>query len=95
MKYYKFVCSTPYTGTTYEEVYKFDDNVSIDELDEFRDNLNRDNAESYEYLVFGFDYDPVEEEELSQEEYEEIIEEYYQDCSCYYEEITEEEYNYF
>lgn len=94
MKYYKFVCSTPYSGTTYEEVYKFDDNVSIDELDELSEDLNRDNAESYEYLVFGFDYDPAEEE-LSQEEYEEIIEEYYQDCSCYYEEITEEEYNYF
>ena len=95
MKYYKFVCDTPYAGTTSEEVYEFGDSVSIDELDELSEDLKRNNAESYEYLVFGFDYNPIEEEGLSEEEYEEIIEDYYQDCSCYYEEISKEEYNNF
>lgn len=95
MKYYKFTCYTPYVGTEIEDVYKFENDITTQELEEFANELSTNNAESYEYLVFGFDYDPVEEGELSQAEYETTIDEYYADCGCFYEEITKEEFDNF
>ena len=47
------------------------------------------NAESYEYLVTGWDDDNFDDED----EEAEALENYYADCVGKWEEITEEEYN--
>lgn len=92
MKYYKFTADTPYCGT--ENVYyqEVDDDVADITLGDMAEEFAHDNAESFEYLVFGWDYDPVEEGEMTAEEYEQEMENYYCDCTCTWEEISEEEF---
>lgn len=91
-KYYKFEASTPYSGTTTEHFVKFENEPSKNELDEMALEYAQENAASYEYLVFGWGYDPEEDEDMTMEDYEETIDCYYADCYCEYEEITEAEY---
>ena len=93
MKYYKFMAETPYAGTDNDYYVSLDDDEAIEKfLDEIADEYNHTNAESFEYLVFGWDYDPVEEGDMTEDEYQEQIDCYYADCFCTYEEISEEEY---
>lgn len=92
MRYIKFTASTPYCGTDNERYVSFDDNVTEVELKEYAEDLARENGESFEYLIFGWGTDPVEEGECTQEEYDEAIDNYYADCSCEYEEIDKEEF---
>lgn len=93
MRYFKFTADTPYCGTKNEYFYKIEDeNATPVALDEMAEEIARDNAESFEYLVFGWDSNPVEEGEMTEEEYEQEIENFYADCSCEYEEISAEEY---
>lgn len=82
MKYYKFVADTPYCGTenTFYEAYEKEPTEK--ELMETAADYNQQNAESYDYLVAGWGEEPDEEE----------LEWYYEDCTCYWEEISEEEY---
>ena len=49
------------------------------------------NAESYEYLVTGWNDENIED--MSEDETTELLDDYYADCSCSYKQITEEEYN--
>ena len=91
-KYYKFEASTPYSGTTAEHFVKFENELSKNELDDMAMEYAQENAASYEYLVFGWNYDPEEDEDMTMEEYEETIDYYYAHCYCEYEEITEAEY---
>ena len=93
MRYFKFTADTPYCGTENEYFYKIEDeNATPADLDEMAEELARDNAESFEYLIHGWDYNPVEEGEMTEEEYEQSLEDYYADYSCKYEEISAEEY---
>lgn len=92
MKYYKFEESTQYCGTDFTEYMEFDNEPTEKELAEIATDLAHDNAESYEYLVFGWDADPVGDGEMTQEEYDEAIEDYYADAACNWEEISESEY---
>ena len=93
IRYIKFEGSAYYVGTEFEEYLKTD--MSDKELDEYARELARENAISYEYLVFGwnaisYEYlvfgwnttieDIAEEENCSIEEAEEI----YQDTIDYY-----------
>lgn len=93
MKYYKFTADTPFSGTE-NTFYQCEENaLSEQELESLCADYSRDNAEAFDYLVFGWDYDPVEEGEMTEEEYEQEMENYYCDCSCSWEEISEEEFN--
>lgn len=93
MFYYKHTADTPYCGTEQETYHKFEKKPTEEELDELGNELVHNNAESYEYFVHGWDADPVGDGEMSQEEYDESIENYYADCSGYWTVITVEEYN--
>lgn len=97
IRYIKFEGSAYYVGTEFEEYLKTD--MSDKELDEYARELTKENATSYEYLVFGWDTtieDIAEEENCSIEEAEEIyqdtIDDYYASCDCSWSIATEEEW---
>lgn len=92
MKYYRFMAETPYAGADNDTYMAFEDDVTEEHLDAVAAELCNTNAESFEYLIFGWEYDPVEEGDMTQEEYDEEVQNYYADCLCTYEEISEEEY---
>jgi hypothetical protein len=93
MKYYKFMAETPYAGTDNEFYMSFEDNeVTEEHLDVIAAEYGNSNAETFEYLIFGWDNDPVGEGDMTEEEYDEEVQNYYADCFCTYEEISEEEY---
>ena len=50
-----------------------------------------ENAESFEYLVTGWSGENIED--LNEDEVQELLDNYYADCSYECEEITEEQYN--
>ena len=58
-------CDTCRVGTSLEEVYEFDDNTTEDQLQEYADDLARDNADSY-----GIIDDEITESEESGIEFE-------------------------
>ena len=90
MYYYIFIAETPYCGTANEYYYAFEHKPTEAELTEIGEEICINNAESYEYFVTGWgesDFD-----EYSEEEQEEMICNYYADCSYEYREITKEEY---
>ena len=91
MFYYKFTATTEYCGTECEEFHKFEVKPKLEELNELAEQIARENAESYEYLVTGWDNDNIED--MTEGEIEELLNNYYADAFCSYEEITEEEYN--
>ena len=92
MKYYRFMAETPYSGTDNDYYMIFEDDVTEKHLEAVAAELCNTNAENFEYLIFGWEYDPVEEGDMTQEEYNEEVQNYYADCLCTYEEISEEEY---
>ena len=99
-RYVKFEGSCYYFGTGFEEYLKTD--MSDKELDEYAKELMDPNAESYQYLVFGWNItieDIAEEENCSMEEaeiiYQDAIDDYYNSCECSWSIITEEEYREF
>ena len=83
MFYYKFTATTPYCGTDNEEYHSFKEKPSVDELDGIAEEYCRSNGEDFEYLINGWDGNDPTEEQLYN---------YYADCSCSYEEISQEEY---
>ena len=85
--YYKIVVNTPYCGTEQEEYVECE---TLEEAEAFAEELCRNNAEGYEYLVSGWDDEYFED--LTKEEQAEELENYYADCNWYVEEISEEEY---
>ena len=97
VRYIKFEGSAYYVGTDFEEYLKT--NMSDKELNEHAHELAKENAASYEYLVFGWDTtieDIAEEENCSIEEaegiYQDAIDDYYSNCECSWRIITEEEW---
>lgn len=95
MRYVKMILDTEYVGT--ENEYCMETNMNDRELDATLLEEARDNAESYEYLVLGWDTSPEEYAEdngMDIEEVEEMIEGYYQTAieNSYWEEISKEDY---
>lgn len=88
MRYFEFIAETPYLGTKSTDYYAFEDNITIEELEQLAEELKVQNAESFEYMVTGWNDDEYEDEDERQE----ALDEYYADCCCTYEEITKEEY---
>ncbi len=87
MAYFKITVNTPYCGTRQEEYIECE---TIAEAKLFAEDLCQNNAESYEYLVSGWDGENFED--LSEEEQSEELENYYSGCDWYVDEITEEEF---
>ena len=87
MAYFQIIVYTPYCGTVQEEYIECE---SMAEATSIAEELCRNNAESYEYLVSGWDNENFED--LTEEEQAEALEEYYADCDWCVDEISEEEY---
>ena len=85
MAYFKIVVDTPYYGTEQEEYIEC---KTIQEAESIAEGLCRDNAESYEYLVTGWNNDYFDTEA----ERDEAIEDYYGDCDWYVNKVSAEEY---
>ena len=95
MRYIKFVLDTEYVGTKNEIYMKTDMNDR--ELDATLSELAYENAEDYDYMVFGWGEDIesyAEDNDISLEEAEEELEQFYIDAqgASYWEEVSEEEY---
>jgi hypothetical protein len=88
MFYFRFTADTPYCGTELVDYQKFEERPTDAELDEIAEDLARSNAESFEYLVTGWNDDNFDDED----EEAEALENYYADCCGSWEEITEEEF---
>lgn len=83
MKYIKFYGGNGYCGCDFEQYEAYEDNITEDALAEIAYDLANDNAQSYEYIVTGWDEDFESEEER---------ENYYEDVEYGWEEVTKEEY---
>jgi hypothetical protein len=90
MFYYKFTATTPYCGTEDVRYYEFETEPSAGMLDDMASELKYENGERFEYLVTGWDDSNIED--LTEEDIEMLLENYYDDCECAYEQITKEEY---
>ena len=90
MFYVKFMYDTPYCGTDGEDYEAYEERPHNAELDEEAAERARINAESYEYLVSGWDDENFEG--LTEEEQEEAVNNYYADCYGGWVEVTQEEY---
>ena len=85
MAYFKIVVDTPYYGTEQEEYIECE---TIQEAESIAKELCRNNAEGYEYFVTGWDNDYFD----TKAERDEAIEDYYENCDWYVNEISAEEY---
>ena len=85
IKYYHLSGGNGYYGCDWDEYVAFDDDVSMDEIEDYANNLAYENAESYEYVATGWGEDFESEEDRNG---------YYDYVSDYtnWKEITEEEY---
>ena len=90
MFYYKITVDTPFCGTECEDYIASKEELTPAELDEMAEELCRNNAEGYEYLVSGWNDEMFEG--MSEEEQTEAIEEYYASCDGSWEQISKEEY---
>lgn len=88
MFYFRFTADTPYCGTELIDYQKFEERPTDAELDEIAEDMAQSNAESFEYLVTGWNDDNFDDKD----EEEEALEDYYADCTGTWAEITEEEY---
>ena len=92
MRYIRVYGEAAYCGTYFEEYLETD--MTDEELDVYVSDAVMENAESYDYLVFyGTSMEEyIEENEISLEEAEQMIDDYYADASGSWEEISKEEY---
>lgn len=87
MAYFQIIVDTPYCGTRQEEYIECE---SMNEAVSIAEELCRNNAEGYEYLVSGWDDENFED--MSEEDQNEELEEYYSNCDWCVNEVTEEEF---
>lgn len=93
MRYIKVKGGTSFCGTNFEEYLKTD--MTNEQLDAYCADASLENAELYNYIVFGWDQTVesyAEENEISVEEAEQEMEDYYAEAWAGWEEISEEEY---
>lgn len=92
-RYVKICYGTLYCGTNGEEYLKTD--MTNEQLDAYCADAALENAESYEWMVFGWGQTAesyAEENEISLEEAEQEMEDYYAEAWGSWEIITKEEY---
>lgn len=90
MRYIKFTADTPYCGTEEIDYQEFHDTITEEELNDLADEIRVNHAASFEYLVTGWNYENFED--LTEEEQQELLDNYYADCYCGWEEISQKEY---
>lgn len=94
MRYIKVGYGNGYCGCEGEEYLHTD--MSDKELNDYAQEQAMNNAESYQYMVWGWDCDTAEdyaeENDVSVEEAEEMMEYYWENIESYWTEITKEEY---
>lgn len=90
MYYYKFTSETPYCGTEQEYYYGSPIPLKEKEIEDMMDGYANDAYEDYLYLLTGWNDENLEG--LSDEEIDEMLENFRADCLCVCEEISEEEY---
>ena len=88
MFYFKFMADTAYCGTEYIEYMAFEERPSEDELDDIAQDIANNNAESFEYLVTGWDNDEFDNDE----DRAAALEDYYNDVCGYWIEISKKEF---
>lgn len=94
MRYFKFYADAPYAGCSMEEYYAYSKDIITDEmLQDIAEDLGNDHCSSYEGIatrgIEEEDYASFEDYELALEE---AVEDYWEDCSWGWEEISYEEY---
>lgn len=87
MAYFQIVVDTPYCGTTQEEYIECE---TTDEAVAIAKDLCQANAESYEYLETGWDGENFDD--MTEEEKDDALENYYENCEWYVNEVSAEEY---
>lgn len=93
MRYIKIEGDTQFCGTHFEEYLKT--NMTDKELNEYCAELAHSNAESYDYMVYGWGEDAESYAEscgITLEEAEEEMEFYYENATAYWKEVSKEEY---
>ena len=88
MFYFRFTADTPYCGTENTDYREFKERPTDAELDEMAEEFGQLNAESFEYLVTGWDDDNFEDKD----EEAEALDNYYADCIGTWEEISAKEF---
>ena len=88
MLYFRFTADPPYTGTELIDYQQFEERPTDAELNEIAEDMAQSNAESFEYLVTGWDGDNYEDKD----EEATALEFYYEDCTGTWEEISAEEF---
>lgn len=94
-RYIKFVVETEYAGTK-NEIY-METEMNDRELDETLSEMAHENAEDYEYMVFGWGEDAesyAEDAGISLEEAEQELQWFYEEAQAnsHWEEVSEAEY---
>ena len=94
MRYIRMYGSTEYCGTDFEEFLCTD--LTDAQLDEYLADLVAENADQYEYMVWGWDVwsaeGYAEEADITVEEAEQMKEDYFADAWGNWEEVSEQEY---
>ena len=83
MYYYKFSCDAGYCGTDQIHYLESEEPLTEEEINEICNGHQQDAFDSYSYLATGWGEDF--EDEQAEEDFRE-------GCTCYCEEISEEEY---
>ncbi len=94
MRYIKFEGGTGFCGCDFVEFEVFEDSVKDFELDNLADEYAYDNGMCYinietDYSIYRENFDSEEEYE---EAYDQAEEWYFEDCYCYWTELSKEEY---
>lgn len=86
-----FFGSTGYCGTGFEEVITYDEMPTTSYLNKMAKEMAEENAESYEYLVGGWNFDPDECDPDELAEYEEELAWYWDNIDYGWEVVPEDE----
>jgi hypothetical protein len=87
----RFSGSTEYCGTGFEEDICYDEMPTTSFLDRVAQEMAEANAESYEYLVGGWDFNPDECDPDELADYEAELASYWENIECSWEVVPEDE----
>lgn len=90
MTYYKITTSTPYENTQKDFYFSSSESLSEMELDNIAGEVTRKNAENFEYLLTGVNYEKINGK--SKKQIEKELDDYYSECEFEYCEISHEEF---
>lgn len=88
-KFFKIVVGTEFCGTDQMYIAQAE---KEDDLFSLANEIAYENASGFDYIVWGWG-NGADDVGVSQEEFDEAIEEYYENVTADIQEITEQEYN--